>query len=73
MTAVTSAAARRCAPWPKDALRIGFSWWWRIAEVRRPEAPAAATPAPQGTVPAGAVPPPAKPADDLPAGQTRTV
>src|SRR6516225_9124102 len=37
------------------------SWWWRVAEVRRPEAPAAATLAPRGTILAGAVPQPAQP------------
>jgi nitrite reductase (NO-forming) len=52
-------------------------WWWRLAELRRPDAdvvtPAAvATPAAQGTVPPGAVPQPATPADDLPAGRPRT-
>jgi nitrite reductase (NO-forming) len=46
-----------------------ISWWWRLAEVHRPEAPAAATPVPQATIPAGAVPRPASPADDLPAGR----
>jgi nitrite reductase (NO-forming) len=49
-----------------------ISWWWRVAEVRRPEAPAAATLAPKGTVLAGAVPQPAQPGDDLPAGHSRT-
>jgi nitrite reductase (NO-forming) len=49
------------------------TWWWRLAELRRPEATATAAPAPQGTVLPGSVPPPATPADDLPAGQTRTV
>jgi uncharacterized membrane protein YphA (DoxX/SURF4 family) len=45
-----------------------ISWWWRLAEVRRPVAPAA-TPAPQAAVPAGAVPQPATPGDDSPVGQ----
>jgi nitrite reductase (NO-forming) len=52
-----------------------ISWWWRLAEARRPQALAAAAPAPapQAMVPAGAVPPPARPADDLPAGQPHTI
>jgi nitrite reductase (NO-forming) len=37
------------------------SWWWRLAEVRRPQASAAATPALPVTVPAGPVSPPAPP------------
>jgi hypothetical protein len=99
-------ASRGCAPWPKDALRIGFgviwlidailkwlpgfraagparysadyyleqkiSWWWRVAELRRP-VPAVAARAP-GTVPVppGAIPAPAPPMDDEPARQPRT-
>ena len=30
MTAATSPAARKCAPWPKDALRIAFGVIWLI-------------------------------------------
>jgi nitrite reductase (NO-forming) len=52
-----------------------ISWWWHLAEVRRPQAPeatltpeAAAVPA---EIPPGAVPRPAVPADDAPAGQSR--
>ena len=30
MTATTPQAARRCVPWPKDALRIGFGAIWLI-------------------------------------------
>jgi hypothetical protein len=40
------------------------TWWWRLAEVRRPDTPAAATTAAVGTVLPGAVPQPAAPADD---------
>jgi nitrite reductase (NO-forming) len=47
------------------------TWWWRIAELRRPDVPAA-TPAPQATVPPVVVPRPAAPADDQPAGHPRT-
>jgi nitrite reductase (NO-forming) len=47
------------------------TWWWRLAELRRPQAPAPL--AVQGTVPAVAVPQPAAPADDRQdAGQPRT-
>src|SRR5262245_29199750 len=45
-----------------------ISWWWRVAELRRPDAPAATTPAPQGTV-AATVPQPRVPQDDSPATQ----
>jgi nitrite reductase (NO-forming) len=54
-------------------LEKNITWWWRLAEVRRPEAPAPVTPAVQATVLAEAVPQPAPPADDLPAGQPHTV
>jgi nitrite reductase (NO-forming) len=46
-----------------------ISWWWRVAEMRRP-VPAAVTPAPAAAV----VPPGAVPAQPVPeAGQPRTV
>jgi hypothetical protein len=46
-----------------------ISWWWRVAEVRRP-VPAVAAPAPEAAVP---VPPGAVPAQHTPqAGQPRT-
>jgi nitrite reductase (NO-forming) len=50
-----------------------ITWWWRLAEVRRPDAPAPVTPATQAAVAAAAVPQPAAAADDLPAGQPHTV
>jgi nitrite reductase (NO-forming) len=50
-----------------------ITWWWRVAELRRPGAPAAAARAPQDTIPPAAVPRPAAPADGLPAGQPHTV
>lgn len=43
-----------------------FTWWWRIAELRRPDALALADGA---QVPVDAIPAPAVPADDQPAGQ----
>jgi nitrite reductase (NO-forming) len=46
-----------------------ISWWWRVAELRRPEATGATAPAVQAAVLPEAVPQPAAPADDLPAGQ----
>lgn len=45
-----------------------ITWWWRVAEVRRPDAPAATAPAPQGAV-AATVPQPRMPQDDSPATQ----
>jgi nitrite reductase (NO-forming) len=50
-----------------------ISWWWRLAEVRRPEAPAAVPPARHAAVPPEAIPRPAPPADDLPAGHSLTL
>jgi nitrite reductase (NO-forming) len=50
-----------------------LTWWWRLAELRRPQAPSPAAPAVEGAVLPGAVPPPAAPADELPAGQPRAV
>jgi nitrite reductase (NO-forming) len=50
-----------------------ITWWWRLAEVRRPDTAAAATPAAQGTLPPATVPQPAAPADDLPARHPHTV
>ena len=55
-----------------------ISWWWRLAEVRRPDAPAAVTLAPesaavQAAVSPAVVPRPAAPADDAPAGQPHAV
>jgi nitrite reductase (NO-forming) len=49
-----------------------ISWWWRVAEMRRPETPAPAAPTPQTAIPAGAVPPPASPLDTPVAGQPHT-
>ena len=50
-----------------------ISWWWRIAELRRP-VPAAATPAPDAApVPPGAVPSPVPSLDDEPGRQPHTV
>ena len=52
-----------------------ISWWWRIAEVRRPtpatSAPAASVPAP--AAPASSVPEPAAPADEADARQSHAV
>lgn len=50
-----------------------ITWWWRLAEVRLPDAPAPVSPAPQATVAAAVVPQPAPSADDLPAGQPHAV
>ncbi|MHB1877405.1 MAG: hypothetical protein ACYCPF_21410 [Streptosporangiaceae bacterium] len=54
-----------------------ISWWWRLAETRRPDA-AAVTLAPEAAaapakIPGGEVPQPSVPADDAPAGQPHTV
>jgi nitrite reductase (NO-forming) len=49
-----------------------ISWWWRVAELRRPETPATAAPTPPTAIPAGAVPPPAAPLDTPAAGQPHT-
>jgi hypothetical protein len=79
MPAATSTAERRCAPWPKDALRISFGVIWLIDAVlkwlpgfktatwTRSWAPGTAT------IPPGAIPQPAPPADDLPAGHSLTL
>jgi nitrite reductase (NO-forming) len=55
-----------------------ISWWWRVAELRRPDAPAAVTLAPESAAVSAAVSPavvpqPAAPADDAPAGQPHAV
>ncbi len=54
-------------------LKQKISWWWRVAETRRP-VPAAAATAPQTAfpVPPGAVPQPAPAQDPLAAGQPHT-
>jgi nitrite reductase (NO-forming) len=53
-----------------------ISWWWRVAETRRPApAPAAVPSGPQAAVPVppGAVPPPAAPLSTPTPGQPHTV
>ena len=55
-----------------------ISWWWRVAELRRPDAPAAVTLAPESAaVPAAVspsvVPQQPTPADSAPAGQSHAV
>ena len=46
-----------------------ITWWWRLAELRRPDALGAVTPAPEAPVPVSQVPQARLPQEDSPARQ----